>query len=141
MKIKIVLLLTIFLIAGCSSTVKQTVKPFKQANVSNICLIDNPKVKQSFRDVYKSALESKGFTVRIIDKDSNSDACEVTSRYTARWGWDLALYLSYAQLKIFNKGKESGEAVYKVVFVGATGKFINTQEKIYELVSQLFPTN
>ena len=140
MRFRLVFLLAVALVfVGCSTKVKQTVTPFKHTNVSKICMIDNPKVKESFRDAYQRALEAKGYTVEIIDKGSQSNACEVTTRYTATWGWDLALYLSYAQLKVYKNGKDSGEAVYKVVFGGTTGKFIDAEEKVIELVNQLFP--
>ena len=74
----------------------------------------------------------------MLDKDASTLDCEITSTYTATWGWDLALYMSYAKINIYNNGGESAEAVYKLVRPGLFGKFISAEKKINELVDQLF---
>jgi hypothetical protein len=72
-------------------------------------------------------------TASIID-------CPITSTYTANWRWDLAIYMAYADIKIYNGGKVIGEANYDATRAGLNGgKFIDADKKINELVDQLFP--
>ena len=64
--------------------------------------------------------------------------CEWTLTYTARWTWDLALYMSYAEIKVFKNGKLDGEAMYDSTRGGANmSKFIDSEPKIRELVEEL----
>ena len=46
--------------------------------------------------------------------------------------------MSYAKIEVFKHGEKSAEALYKIVEEGASGKFINTSDKVRELVNQLF---
>lgn len=137
---RIIILVLVIFLASCT-TVRQTVKPVENYTYKEICVIDNPKVAQkNFLKAYKTALEKKGFVVKILDEGTNILHCDNTSTYTANWSWDLALYLTYVKLKVYEKGEVSGEAVYKLVRGGGFSKFINAEEKINELVGQLFPS-
>ena len=50
----------------------------------------------------------------------------------------MALYISYANIKIFIQGQLDGEALYDATRGGANmGKFIDAEVKIRELVNQL----
>jgi len=66
--------------------------------------------------------------------------CPVASTYTANWQWDLGLYMSYADIKVFSNGQQSGQATYDSRSGGANmNKFIKGESKITELVNELFP--
>lgn len=136
----IALIILLILISGCSAVTKQTVTPFAINVSTEICIIENPKIIGGFLRAYKTALQEKGYAVKVLDKSANVSDCEVTSTYTARWKWDIAMYMSYAQIEVFKNGEKSGEALYKIVREGATGKFINADEKVRELTDQLFPS-
>ena len=126
-------------LSGCS--IKQTVRPVAAlATNTEICIIANDLVRPSFLDAYRYALKPKGFSTRALDEGSPLDACEVTSTYTANWTWDLATYMRYAELKIYRNAAPAGEAVYDASAAGMrTDKFINAENKVQELVDQLFP--
>ncbi|WP_373989327.1 hypothetical protein [Duganella sp. BuS-21] len=48
--------------------------------------------------------------------------------------------MTYAEIKVYNGGKPIGQAIYDANRAGLnTGKFINADKKIQELVDQLFP--
>jgi hypothetical protein len=50
------------------------------------------------------------------------------------------MYMSYADIKAYNGGKVIGEANYDATRGGMnTGKFIDADKKIRELVDRLFP--
>lgn len=137
---RIIILILFIFISGCAAVTKQTVTPFENNSFTEICVIENPKVKEGFLQAYKIALQEKGYVVKMLHKNADISDCKVTSTYSARWRWDIALYLSYAKIEVFKSGEKSAEALYKIVREGASGKFINASEKVRELVNQMFPT-
>jgi hypothetical protein len=125
-------------LTGCA--IHQTVQPVAHFTQKEVCLIDNPSVKAGFIESYKRALESKGFVAKKLPSSASIIECPITSTYTANWRWDLALYMEYAEIKVYNNGKPIGEAKYDSKRAGLnTGKFIDADKKIGELVNQLFP--
>jgi hypothetical protein len=85
-------------------------------------------------------LTEKGYAVRQLPVGSAVTDCPVTSTYTANWRWDLGLYMAFADIKVFSKGQQTGQAVYDAMGGGANmNKFIRGEAKITELVDQLFP--
>src|SRR6267378_3722234 len=133
-------LLLALLLAACS--IKQDVKPVTLASLSTreICIRENKAVREGFLETYRQALESKGFTVRVLDPDAGIGACPLLTTYTANWRWDLALYMAYAEMTVFRGGTEIGKATYDALMGGGRmDKFIKADEKVRELVNQLFP--
>lgn len=91
---------------------------------------------------YARSLSQKGYTVRQLPSGAAVTECPVTSTYTANWRWDLALYMAFADIKIYSNGKLAGHALYDALSGGANmNKFIKGEEKIAELVDQLFPAS
>ena len=62
----------------------------------------------------KSQIESKGITTRVMDNVMAKD-CSYQLEYTANWQWHYAMYLTYAELKVYtndNSRLSIGEAIY-----------------------------
>jgi hypothetical protein len=115
------------------------VKPVEKIEGREICVIENPAVRPGFIEAYKRSLTAKGYTVRHLAASGAITQCPVTSTYSANWRWDLALYMAYADIKVYSNGKLVGEAIYDSQRGGANmGKFIEADKKINELVNQLF---
>ena len=103
-------------------------------------MVKNPAVKEGFLDSYRSALTNKKYSVKILPESASVNDCQVASTYTAKWRWDLALYMAYAEINVFKDGEKAGEAVYDSQRGGANmGKFIDADAKIKELTNQVFP--
>ena len=127
-------------LVACS--IKQNVKAVTPADLATreICVRENKTVREGFLEAYRQALESKGFSVRVLDPDAGIRACPLLTTYTANWRWDLALYMAYAELIVFRDGNEIGKATYDALMGGGRmDKFIKADEKVRELVNQLFP--
>jgi hypothetical protein len=126
-------------LAGCA--INQTVKPVDRFEGKHICIVDNPAViNQGFLATYQRVLTEKGYVVRQLPVGSPLTACPVTSTYTANWRWDLAMYMAFADIKVYSNGQQAGQATYDALAGGANmGKFIKGETKIEELVNQLFP--
>ncbi|MDB5900305.1 MAG: hypothetical protein JWP22_4080 [Ramlibacter sp.] len=127
------------LLVGCAIT--QSVKPVARFDGAQVCIVVNPAVSQKgFLETYTRVLREKGYSVKQLQPGSAVSDCPVTSTYTANWRWDLGLYMAYADIKVFNNGQQSGAAVYDAMSGGANmKKFIRGEEKIAELVQELFP--
>ncbi|MYM23610.1 hypothetical protein GTP46_13225 [Duganella sp. FT135W] len=138
MKRLVVLAIVAPLFTGCA--IHQTVKPVEHFAEKKVCIINNPAVRDGFLSAYKHALEAKGYVAQQMPADASIVECAITSTYTANWRWDLAMYMTYAEIKVYNAGKPAGQAIYDANRAGLnTGKFINADKKITELVDQLFP--
>lgn len=124
-------------LAAC--TISQNVKPVSDLASKEVCVIENPAVRAGFIDAYRRSLAARGFAVRMLPATAGLTACPVTSTYTARWQWDLALYMAYADIRIYGNGKLAGEATYNSTTGGGNmNKFIDADKKIDELVNLLF---
>jgi hypothetical protein len=125
-------------LGGCA--INQTVKPVERFEGKQVCIIENTAVKNGFLETYRRVLTEKGYTVRQLPPSSSISECAITSTYTANWRWDLALYMAFADIKVYSQGQQSGQATYDALHGGANmGKFIKGETKITELVNQLFP--
>ena len=124
-------------LTGCA--IHQTVRPVEAIAGREICVIENPAVRPGFMEAYKRSLATKGYAVRQLPASASITECPVTSTYTANWRWDLALYMAYADIKVYSNGRSVGEATYDSMRGGANmNKFVDADRKIEELVNELF---
>lgn len=143
MRNKYLILLSIFtilLFSGCS--IKQEINTVDIRDTGNkeVCIIENSAVRMTFLEAYKNALENKHYKVIIKEDKYSAKNCNITSTYTANWRWDLALYLAYAEINVYKQDSLVGKAIYDSLRGGANmNKFISAQEKVKELVDQLYP--
>jgi len=129
-----------FTLAGC--TIKQTVDaPELSPHLDpEICLIPAKGVRQGFTDVYTANLESKGFKVTLLRPGASPSRCPLSTTYIGTWHWDAALYMNFADIRVYENGRKVGQALYDSRSgSGRPDKFINAENKINELVDQLFP--
>ncbi|MFC3284478.1 Sbal_3080 family lipoprotein [Litchfieldella rifensis] len=137
MKIKAAMLLVVSLVmSGC--TIHQTVEPAQIDSGHRLCIVENPAVREGFLPEFISVLERKNIAYEVVGDSAVPTSCEWVARYTANWSWDLALYMSYAEIKVYRNGSLDGEAIYDSTRGGANmNKFIDAETKIQELVDQL----
>lgn len=127
-------------LSGCS--IKQRVDPasLDAALAPDICLIPGKGVREGFTIAYSDALTDKGFSVRTLHMGANPSQCPLSTTYTGNWRWDVALYMSYADIRVFERGRQVGKAVYDARSgSGRPDKFISAENKIIELTDKLFP--
>lgn len=133
-------LVMLMLLSGCS--IKQQVDPaaLSASLAPDICLIPGKGVREGFTTAYGDALRDKGFSVRTLHMGASPSLCPLSSTYTGSWSWDLAMYMSYADIRVFDHGRQVGKAIYDSRSGGSRlDKFISAESKIIELTDQLFP--
>jgi hypothetical protein len=123
-------------LSGCA--ISQNVEQAHIPNAAELCVIENDRVREGFLPELLGVLDEKGISYIVTGNHVAHNGCEWTLTYTARWSWDLAIYLSYAEIKVFKNGVLDGQAVYDSRGGSANmSKFIDAEPKIRELVEEL----
>ena len=129
------LLMLVLLTSSCA--INQSVEPSEVTDNSEVCIIEDPSVREGFLEELKKVLDEKDINYKVVDKQT-ALACEWTVTYLARWTWDMALYMSYAEIKVYRNGQLDGQAVYDATKGSFNlNKFIDAEPKIRELVEEL----
>lgn len=126
-------------LSGCA--VRQDVMPVTFAPTASreVCIIEHAPTRTTFRDAYQRALETRGFSVRVVPASSPLNSCPVTTTYVARWSWDFTIYMAYAEMRVYHDGREAGRAIYDSRLGGARlDKWIDADAKVNEMVGQLY---
>lgn len=121
--------------------IRQDIVPvtFAPSAAREVCIIEHTPTRTTFRDAYQQALLDRGFQPRIVPANSPTSICPVTTTYVARWSWDFTIYMAYAEMRVFNDGRQVGRAVYDSRMGGARfDKWIDAEIKVRELVDQLY---
>ena len=131
--------LGLILFSGCS--IKQDIQTVSPLVKKEICIIENPAViQEGFLVAYTEALNNKGYKTKILAPNSPLNTCNITSTYTGNWTWDVAVYLSFAEMKVYKDEILIGKALYDSRSGSANmNKFVDAETKIKELTNQLFP--
>ncbi|ASJ95382.1 Sbal_3080 family lipoprotein [Shewanella marisflavi] len=134
---KIFLVFTVLMMTTACS-IKQRIDPVQVGRSDEVCIQKNPDVRQGFLAEVEKVLTEKQIKYRVLEQLDAAQQCEWTATYTANWAWDLALYMVYAEIKVFHQGRLDGEAIYDARRGGANmNKFIDAEPKIRELIEEL----
>ena len=124
------------MLSACSIT--QNVEPAELVSGKQLCIVENSDVREGFLTELRASLDARGIQHQVVNEKAIPAGCEWTAQYRAHWNWDLALYMSYAEIKIYRNGNLDGEAVYDSRRGGGNmAKFIDAETKIRELVDEL----
>lgn len=135
-KISLIMALSVLGLSACS--IKQKIDPIEVSNTTEVCILENKDVRPGFLAEFEKVLQEKKIKYSLVQELDAQNGCDWTATYTANWAWDLALYMVYAEIKVFYQGRLDGEAVYDARMGGANmNKFIDAEPKIRELVEQL----
>ena len=96
-----------------------------------ICLIPAEGLREGFNTTYENLLKSKGFHTRQMPPGSALSSCPLSTTYIGTWSWDLAIYMSYADIRVYQYGQQVGQAEYDSRWGGGRvlDKFINAEKK------------
>jgi hypothetical protein len=124
-------------LAGCAIT--QNVRPVAAPDIALLCIKKNPDVLMSeFVTELKSQVEAKGMKALVYDAAAPAD-CRHRLEYSANWRWDLAMYLVFADLRVYDRELLIGQANYDARGGGGRlDKFGPTAGKLQRLLDELF---
>lgn len=116
-------------ITGCS--IKQTVTPVRLSAelAPEICAIPAMGLRVGFNTTYQRLLSDKGFKIRQLAAGSKPNRCPLSTTYTGTWRWDLLLYMSHADIRVYEHGRQVGQAEYDARWgSGRPDKFIRRKQ-------------
>ena len=126
-----------FIFTGCTSI---TVKPASlEAQLKHVCIERNPKVMVGdFLNVLQEGFERHGISTEVYDGERPVQ-CDAVMTYTALRNWDMAPYLSEAELNLQKEGKLLASAKYYLKGKGGFSlmKFQGTRKKMDPVIDQL----
>ncbi|MDP9938517.1 MAG: hypothetical protein CVV08_05240 [Gammaproteobacteria bacterium HGW-Gammaproteobacteria-12] len=136
LRIALPLLAALTLLGGCTAT---RVTPLKTA-ADQMCIEENPKVQVSdFVPVLQEGFARHGIQTQLYSKIPRAD-CPYVVTYTARRSWDMAPYLSTAEITILGPRRQTlAKASYHLRGKGGLSlmKWQGTKSKIDPVIDEL----
>lgn len=134
---KVLLGCTFVALSACTSV---QIKPVSVANndpVQEVCIVNNSQVTiPNFESIIIKRIQSHNIRTKTIHSVNKND-CQYKLYYTARRSWDLATYLSQADLKLYKNNMLVGSVEFKQG--GASPiKWRGVESKMNPLVDKLF---
>ncbi|MCG8591591.1 MAG: Sbal_3080 family lipoprotein [Proteobacteria bacterium] len=128
---------TAVLLVGCTSIQVQPLD--RSLSPSLVCIQHNPKVQVAdFVDVLQAGFERHRIPTQVFEGDLPA-SCEFVLTYTALRSWDLATYLSHAELYLDRNGERVASAEYHLRGKGGYSlmKYQGTEQKMTPVIDQL----
>ena len=121
---------------GCSITTR--VDPLPSVSMPSVCIHENEAVwSKQFLPMLRDQLGRHGISTTVFGEDRPAD-CRWHLEYEAQWKWDLAVYLRYADIRVFDGDALVGRATYDARDgSGRLDKFGHTDEKLAPLLDAL----
>ncbi|QSX78072.1 Sbal_3080 family lipoprotein [Agrilutibacter solisilvae] len=127
-------------IAALTACTAVQVKPVTGvAELKKVCVVSNPKViVEDFVDVVRDGFSRHSIATDVVSSEA-AGGCDVTLTYTALRSWDMAPYLSHAELRLWRGGMQIGYAEYHLRGKGgfALTKWQGTKAKMDPVIDQL----
>lgn len=137
MPAKHLVVVSLLLVAACTSV---RVRPVDSAaGVKHVCIENNPKVIVSdFVPVVRDGFSRHGISTEMFSEQAPA-GCEFVLTYTALRSWDVAPYLSHAELHLLRKGEEVASAEYHLKGKGGYSpkKWQSTKTKMDPVIDEL----
>jgi hypothetical protein len=134
---KYLAIISIVFVASCTSV---NVRPVASSHhLQKVCIVNNPKVIVSdFVPVLRDGFSRHNIATSVVDQ-GHAKSCKVTLTYTALRSWDFKPYLSHAELRLWEDGKQIGYAEYHLNGGGGLdmGKWRGTKAKMNPVIDKL----
>lgn len=124
------------LVSACTITTK--VEPIPRDSVSALCIKENTAVwSKEFLPALRARFEKHGLATSVYDQDPPT-GCRNRVEYDANWAWDLAVYLVYTDIRVYDGDRIIGRATFDARGGGGRlDKFGSTEGRLDELMVQL----
>jgi hypothetical protein len=131
------IIICIFTLAGCTSI---KVTPLDRSyELSHVCIENNEKVIVSdFVGVIEDSFKDHSISTELYSGETPVH-CKYILKYTALQSWDMALYLSHAELRLFKGNTRIAYAEYHLRGKGGFSlvKWASVESKMKPVVDKL----
>ena len=101
------------LLSATACTITRHIEPVPARTIAAVCIVENEKVfGKDFLAAVREGFERRGIATREDPKEVLPADCAYRLEYEARWKWDIALYLAYADLRLYEGQLQVGRATY-----------------------------
>jgi hypothetical protein len=130
-------ILAALVVTGCSITTH--VDPLPAGPLPSVCVAENGAVwSKQFLPALRDQLARHGVQTTVY-AGATPATCDHRLEYDAEWKWDVAMYLRYADIRIYAGDTLVGRATYDARHAFARfDKFGHTDEKLAKLIDALF---
>lgn len=132
-------MITLTILSGCTSVNVTQLKA--DSGITHVCIQENPKViVPGFLEIIRNGFDDHGLTTEVFHGSKVPVQCEAILNYTALQSWDMAVYLSHAELSLRDpKGKRLGYAEYHLVGKGGLSlmKWASPKSKMQPVIDEL----
>ena len=105
---------------------------------STLCIEENDDVwSKQFLPALRQSFERHGVRTSVYRGERPAD-CRYHATYVAKWRWDMATYLGYADIQVYDGDQVIGRVLYDAGGGTASlGKFGSTMSKVDPLVDEM----
>jgi hypothetical protein len=129
---RMVAVLAGLLAAGCSITTR--VDPVPEGVIPSLCVRENEALwSKQFLPTLREQLGRHGIETTVYQGD-RPPGCRYHLEYEAQWKWDLAVYLAYADVRLYDDGVLVGRGTYDARGSGRLDKFGRGDERLARLL-------
>src|SRR5262249_43604634 len=89
------------MIGGGACTIVRHVDPVPPTTIASLCIVENDAVwSKQFLPTLRDQLTRHGIASTVYDRRVPPE-CDHWLEYEARWQWDVAVYLAYADIRVY----------------------------------------
>lgn len=129
-------LMATLLVTGC--TITTDIEPLPPEPLPALCIKENTAVwSKQYLPAMRERFEKRGIKTSVYQDEMPAE-CRYRMEYDANWAWDLAVYLVYTDIRIYDGENIIGRATFDARGGGGRlDKFGTTEGRLDELLDQL----
>ncbi|MBA1147115.1 hypothetical protein H0Z60_08570 [Ectothiorhodospiraceae bacterium WFHF3C12] len=133
-------LLVVLMVSGCaaprySGTASE---PSVTRVTKEVVVIRDDATKRGFLEAIEHWLAEHQYDYTVAPDGSKHDLDKLTIEYVGYWKWDLAIYLSRAEIEMFHGGQRVGRVNYRAPNTLNTNKFGTGSDRVAYMMDVLF---
>lgn len=104
----------------------------------DVVVVEDQDTKDGFRTAIEEWLEARSYHHSIAPDRSRHDPERLTLEYHGEWQWDLAIFLSRANIQAFHDGQRVGSVDFRAPNNLNGNKFGDGAERVQYMMDVLF---
>jgi len=108
------------------------------SNKPDVLLINDDETREGFNEAVEDWLKDNKKVYTVKPEHSQHDPKKLTIEYVGHWKWDMALYLSRAEIEAFHGGQRIGSVNFKAPNSLNLNKWGSGEERIKLMMDVLY---
>lgn len=103
-----------------------------------VLILKNEDAKKGVLPVLENWFQENGYSTDVITSLDEAKPENYVLRYSAKWNWDLAIYMRAVEMQLSSKGETLGNIEFDARQYGGHGKFGSAEKRLNILLDALF---